>query len=249
MLGNGTNFVYSLDHFIWTRLRVWLIKKYPTTSRRLLYKNFFGTQICKKEAEKIRKEYSTKGFSFLTDNSKFIDISPVRLKWHFRSKIESESHRSNIRWLDIGSKLVNPVPMELVILKTIYKELNFYCHRDEYEKNKLYIRDLRHIRKILGARTRNLDNFTALYNKQKGKCEYCNQYLELPDNCIPTDYIDNHTLADHNLAIHHVKPLALGGSHKLSNLSLLHQECHQNLHRGAGIEQDKLHLPHRVPKR
>jgi RNA-directed DNA polymerase len=98
MLGNGTNFVYSLDHFIWTRLRVWLIKKYPTTSRRLLYKNFFGTQICKKEAEKIRKEYSTKGFSFLTDNSKFIDISPVRLKWHFRSKIESESHRSNIRW-------------------------------------------------------------------------------------------------------------------------------------------------------
>ncbi len=62
-----------------------------------------------------------------------------------------------------------------------------------------------------------------LYDKQKGRCAYCEQDF---------NYEDRNTLH-----IHHLKPLKYDGETKLSNLRLIHQECHLNIHRLFSVEE------------
>jgi RNA-directed DNA polymerase len=59
---------------------------------------------------------------------------------------------------------------------------------------------------------------SALFGKQKGKCAYCKQPIT-KDKINKTEF--------HK---HHMKPRSEGGDEKLSNLRLLHQNCHQDLH-------------------
>lgn len=59
---------------------------------------------------------------------------------------------------------------------------------------------------------------TKLFKAQKGKCEYCKQ------NITETDVKET---AIHK---HHMKPLCEGGNWKLSNLRLLHADCHKTIH-------------------
>ena len=57
-----------------------------------------------------------------------------------------------------------------------------------------------------------------LYERQKGVCPKCNYPL------LPTD--DLHT--------HHILPKASGGSNSYSNLTLIHAECHREIHSRRG---------------
>jgi RNA-directed DNA polymerase len=92
----------------------------------------------------------------------------------------------------------------------------------------------RHIKVIRGKRVYNKDdvsywekrnkkqiyrslyyNQLRLYKKQKENCPQCNSPFMLEDK----------------LHIHHIIPKALGGTDSQSNLSLLHAECHRDLHK------------------
>ena len=64
-----------------------------------------------------------------------------------------------------------------------------------------------------------------LFNKQKGKCEFCRQ-------AITDDDVKNSKIHKH-----HMKPRSEGGDWKLSNLRLLHTDCHQSLHNLCSREQ------------
>ena len=59
---------------------------------------------------------------------------------------------------------------------------------------------------------------STLFGKQKGKCAYCKQ----PFTKDEINSVEFHK--------HHNKPRSEGGDEKLSNLRLLHQNCHQDLH-------------------
>ena len=59
---------------------------------------------------------------------------------------------------------------------------------------------------------------TKLFKEQRGKCEYCKQPIT-----------ETH-VKDNTIHKHHMKPRSEGGDWKLSNLRLLHAECHTQLH-------------------
>lgn len=59
---------------------------------------------------------------------------------------------------------------------------------------------------------------TKLFRSQRGKCEHCGK-------SITDEQIKNTTIHKH-----HMKPRSEGGNWKLSNLRLLHKECHNSLH-------------------
>ncbi len=61
-------------------------------------------------------------------------------------------------------------------------------------------------------------NMSALFRRQKGKCEYCKQP------------ITDEQVKDTTIQKHHMKPRSEGGDWKLGNLRLLHAECHRSLH-------------------
>jgi RNA-directed DNA polymerase len=60
--------------------------------------------------------------------------------------------------------------------------------------------------------------YTRLFKIQKGRCEYCDQS------------ITNKDIQSYNIHRHHLKPKSSNGVDQLSNLKLLHKECHRELH-------------------
>lgn len=60
--------------------------------------------------------------------------------------------------------------------------------------------------------------YLLLFKKQKGKCAQCK-------NPITQEHIQNVEIHKH-----HMKPRSTGGNRKISNLRLLHTECHQIIH-------------------
>jgi RNA-directed DNA polymerase len=59
---------------------------------------------------------------------------------------------------------------------------------------------------------------TKLFRQQYGRCDYCSR-----------DITSNH-IKDGQIHQHHIKPRSIGGDWKLGNLTLLHSECHTELH-------------------
>ena len=57
-----------------------------------------------------------------------------------------------------------------------------------------------------------------LFKRQKGKCSYCKGLFNQED------------VQESTIHKHHLKPRSAGGDWKLSNLRLLHTECHISLH-------------------
>ena len=89
-------------------------------------------------------------------------------------------------------------------------------HRVYDEKSKEYweIREYQNAKNsILGSGV-----LSALFGKQKGKCAYCKQ----PITKEAINSVKFHK--------HHMKPRSKGGDEKSSNLRLLHEPCHRDLH-------------------
>lgn len=59
---------------------------------------------------------------------------------------------------------------------------------------------------------------TQLFHKQKGKCPYCKMGITDVD------------IKEVNVHKHHMQPRSQGGNYKLSNLRLVHADCHREIH-------------------
>ena len=59
---------------------------------------------------------------------------------------------------------------------------------------------------------------TKLFNKQKGRCEWCSQPITDKQLKVAT------------IHWHHVRPRSEDGDNKLGNLKLVHTDCHTSLH-------------------
>lgn len=94
-------------------------------------------------------------------------------------------------------------------------------------KNALVIRKQRKEIPSPNSNKRYTDYKSTLFNKQEGRCEFCN--LLLQDQEDPYGDLDLE-----RAVIHHVIPLSSGGSNDLKNLSLLHEDCHRILHQKVG---------------
>ena len=60
--------------------------------------------------------------------------------------------------------------------------------------------------------------FIKLFRDQKGLCEYCKKEITKDD------------IQSYNIHKHHQKPQIEGGEKELSNLRLIHQDCHREIH-------------------
>jgi 5-methylcytosine-specific restriction endonuclease McrA len=223
-LGQSINILYNLDKFIFNRIRAWLIKKFHKTSRKMWYRDYFGTGL---DPKAKKEEYSPQRWANLSNQGNFIAKLPLGLKWYFSGTIINSKLRLKTTWLSMASKKDYIIPPQLVVLSNKCKPLNPYSNTEEYTEHALITRKQRKEVPTPNSKKWTLDNNSILYNQQEGRYEFCNLYL--------------HDLEDYeggldmkNTAIHHVIPLSNGGCSNLKNLLLIHEACHLTLHREVG---------------
>lgn len=73
-----------------------------------------------------------------------------------------------------------------------------------------------------------------LYKRQQGYCPLCRRP------------INGEQIRDNHLHIHHLNPEAKRGDHRLSNLRLLHDDCHSTLHRILSLEEMNRLTAHKI---
>lgn len=137
-----------LDNYIYRRLWVWIIKKYPRTSKVYLAEKFFKSEDIK---------------------------SPVNRTWHFHGKLEEISNnlqkrRKGIIFIKFASKLNRIIALFKVALGPVIRTMSPYINKEEFIKHSLIVNKLRMVNK-------GYTDTTFLYNLQEGLCEYCNKPL------------------------------------------------------------------------
>jgi RNA-directed DNA polymerase len=68
---------------------------------------------------------------------------------------------------------------------------------------------------------------SRLYKRQEGKCSYCKEIMR------------QEQVLERKLHVHHVLPRSLNGTEGYSNLRLLHNECHRELHANISRKEMK----------
>ena len=107
-------------------------------------------------------------------------------------------------------RLISPIPIKRhVILKRNYRVYDKNPESREYWKKRGYTNAFKQIASV---------KMTKLYSKQKGNCSLCNEE------------ITQEQIANSWLHVHHLLPRSLGGTDSYSNLRLLHDDCHRELH-------------------
>lgn len=191
----------GIDNYVYRRLWRWCTRKHPKVGKFNLSDKYF----------RMGSEYGV--------------ISPDNRKWHFYGRSKNKSKRvkgDNFKFLVftlLESKIL--AARKFSITPSIRK-VSPYINENKYLEFKA---------KIAKARTRESSNdFYVLYNRQNGRCEFCNRPMEFESLGEETE--------PETLEIHHIKPLNIGGAHKgYSNKSLLHESCHKRVHQIFGKKQ------------
>ena len=96
-----------------------------------------------------------------------------------------------------------------VILNGKYRVYNIDPETQEYWKKREYTNAFNQITSVKMRR---------LYKRQKGKCSCCKELMQQEQT------------QSSELHVHHLLPRSLSGTESYSNLQLLHNECHRELH-------------------
>jgi len=191
----------EIDNYVYRRLWRWCTRKHSKTGKTHL---------------------ADKYFIMSAENSV---MSPVQRKWHFYGRSKSKSKRvkgDNFKFVVFTALEIKMIAARKLALPVKLKEKSSYLYEKDY---------LDFSAKIVKKRTReNANDFYVLYNRQKGRCEFCNKLMELNSISENKEF--------EPLEIHHIKPLSIGGKHEgYSNKSLLHKCCHVRVHKIFGKTQ------------
>ena len=184
----------EIDNYVYRRLWRWCTRKHPKVGKFNLSDKYF----------RMGSEYGV--------------MSPHNRKWHFYGRSKNKSKRvkgDNFKFLVFTLLETKILAARKFTITPSIREVSPYINENEYLEFKA---------KIAKTRTRESSNdFYVLYNRQKGRCEFCNRPMEL-------ESLGEETKPE-TLEIHHIKPLNIGGTHKgYSNKSLLHKSCHKRVH-------------------
>lgn len=191
----------EIDNYVYRRLWRWCTRKHPKISKFYLADKYFRM------------------------GSKNEVMSPNNRKWHFHGRAKNKYKRvkgDNIKFLVFTLLETKIIAARKLCITPSIREVSSYLIEDKYVEFKA---------KIAKKRTKESSNdFYVLYNRQKGKCEFCNRPMEFKS-------IEKETNPE-ALEIHHIKPLSIGGKHSgYSNKSLLHESCHKRVHKIYGKKQ------------
>jgi len=191
----------EIDNHVYKRLWRWCIRKHPKTGKRNLADKYF-----------------------LMNGENGV-ISPVQRKWHFYGRSKSNSKRvknDNFKFLVFTVlEMKIRAGIKLALPSKLRNKSGYLAEKEYLDFNA----------KIAKQGTRdNSNDFRVLYNRQKGRCEFCNKLMEL------SSISENKELEP--LEIHHIEPLSIGGKHEgYSNKTLLHKSCHARVHKIFGKTQ------------
>ena len=190
----------EIDNYVYRRLWRWCTRKHPKIGKFHLSDKYF----------RMGSEYGV--------------MSPVNRKWHFYGRSKNKSKRvkgDNLKFLVFTLLETKILAARKFSITPSIREISPYINENKYIEFKA---------KITKTRTRESSNdFYVLYNRQKGRCEFCNRPMELESI--------GETMPE-TLEIDHIKPLSIGGLHKgYSNKSLLHESCHKRVHQLFGKKQ------------
>jgi len=191
----------EIDNYVYRRLWRWCTRKHPKVGKCHLADRYF-------------RMGSENGVMSSNDR-----------KWHFYGRSKNKSKRvkgDNIKFLVFTLLETKIIAARKLTIGPSIREVSPYLNENKYFEFKA---------KIAEKRTRESSNdFYVLYNRQKGKCEFCNRPMEF-------ESIGEETNPE-TLEIHHIKPLSIGGVHTgYSNKSLLHESCHKRVHKIFGKKQ------------
>lgn len=191
----------EIDNYVYRRLWRWCTRKHLKVGKFHLSDKYF----------RVGSEYGL--------------MSPKNRKWHFYGRSKNKSKRvkgDNLKFLVFTLLETKILAARQFTIAPSLRKISPYLNEDKYFEFKV---------KIAEKRTRYSSNdFYVLYNRQKGKCEFCNRPMEFESFGEETKL--------ESFEIHHIKPLILGGVHSgYSNKSLLHTFCHKRVHEIFGNRQ------------
>lgn len=191
----------EIDNYVYRRLWRWCTRKHAKVGKFHLSDRYF----------RIGSEYGI--------------MSPANRKWHFYGRSTNKSKRvkgDNFKFLVFTLLETKILAARKFSITPSIREISPYINENKY---------LEFRAKMAKMRTReNPNDFYVLYNRQKGRCEFCNRPMEF-------ESIEEETKTE-SLEIHHIKPLSIGGVHKgYNNKSLLHESCHKRVHQIFGKKQ------------
>ena len=132
----------------------------------------------------------------------------------FGANPQTKKRKGSVVWLLLLCKLNKPLPAHMFFPENKLLSSCYYINKipfTEYSNNLINLRNA----------GKSFNNWTLLYNKQKGFCTICKQ---------PLGY-----LTDTNLEIHHISPVSKANTvkqiemlNKIDNLELVHITCHKS---------------------
>nr|YP_010338948.1 putative reverse transcriptase protein [Erythrolobus coxiae]UNJ19020.1 putative reverse transcriptase protein [Erythrolobus coxiae] len=203
-LCNSSGTRNSLRFRMWLDLKKWAIRKHPRVGRRWLMKQYFLISDLSQT-----HELSDLASKAIEDKIKWYKLD----KWTFYGlafkDIKGQRYEvPKINWAHFPNKKVKTIVASSLVPSTSLLNTNFYLNKEKWQVE----RDKRNRIRI--------DNnlWEKLYQRDKGVCYFCQQYL-----------VDKQANSP-EIEIHHKIPWAYTQNSKISNLVLAHKECHKAYH-------------------
>ena len=133
------------------------------------------------------------------------------------SKVGNQKHTFKDKETGLHIPLLSRIPIKrFVILNGKYRVYDKTPETREYWKKRNYMNAYDQITSV---------KLRKLFVNQQGKCPFCK------------DNLFSEQISERKTHIHHMLPRSLGGNEDHSNLRLLHDDCHMELHRKLSREQ------------
>jgi RNA-directed DNA polymerase len=179
------------------------------------FTNYYRFAVSQKTFERITKEIMDKIFRMLSQSHPNKRKSWV---WRRYSTNQSVTNKTQTFFMN-NAHLYLPMFMPIKRFIPVKMGMRVYDNDEEvreYWRKRAYTNSLNSIYSI---------KVLKLFKRQHGHCPICRKE------------ITGEQVRNSNLHIHHLNPQSKSDDHKLTNLKLIHDDCHTELHRILSIEQ------------
>jgi len=244
---NAGGTLSSLRHYLFKRLKIYLIKKHKGASLRWLMKHYFlleelkehhnieSTLLTRKNVSLTKNKWNFYGLAYKDNHSPpggpwFIFNKPWTINlFKINGPRGAPGGEGKIYRVPKLNILYWPTNIKTLVTATVFTpslellRTNYYNNKDEWIKESKKLQTLHS--------SLELNLYESIWKRDKGLCYLCNNEL--------TVAISN---AKEGIDIHHIDPLALSKNNKIINLALVHKTCHWEWHQETG---NKI-VPHKV---
>ena len=214
---NATGTLSLLRNWIYKRIVIWVKRKHPKSSITLLNKHYFLM-------ENFLEEHD------LINNPKIVDyiasISSTKQiqqnKWNFYG-IARKSFEGYYYEVPRINVMLWPGSIKDVKVASVFVPNKKLLASSYYLNQSKWLNEREKFERIHNDKENKL--FSSLWKRDKGLCFLCE-----------TSLAGELTSFEGNIEVHHILPVAEGGSNEKTNMALVHHTCHKNWHQEYSIQ-------------